>query len=85
MAAAESATPITAENYCLAESQVIMADYVKKIAAANGNDERGVGAFMHIRKGPDPKATLQRHRSRVYSELTSTSRSTGSHDHANQL
>jgi len=46
-----------------------MADYVKKIAAANGNDERGVGALMHIRKGPDPKATLQRHRSRVYSEL----------------
>lgn len=61
-----------------------MADYVKKIAATNGNDERGVGALMHIRKGPDPKATLQRHRSRVYSdELTSTSRSTSTR--VNQL
>lgn len=49
-----STTPVTAENFCLAESQIIMAEYVKKIAAANGTSS-GVGAFMHLRQGPDPK------------------------------
>jgi len=45
-------TTITADNYCLCESQIIFADYVKKIAAATGS---GVGTFMHLRKGADPK------------------------------
>lgn len=46
-------SPVTDENYALAETQVIFADYVKKIAAATGTD--GVGVFMHNEKGADPK------------------------------
>ena len=46
-------TPVTVENYGLAESQVIFSDYVKKIAKATGSD--GVGEIMHLRKTPDPK------------------------------
>ncbi len=45
--------PVTDENYGLAETQVIFADYVKKIAAATGTN--GVGLFMHNKKGADPK------------------------------
>lgn len=46
-------TTVTDENYALAETQVIFADYVKKIAAATNT--KGVGVFMHNRKGADPK------------------------------
>lgn len=50
---AAETTPVTDENYGLAETQVIFTDYVKKIAAATGTD--GVGVFMHNKKGADPK------------------------------
>jgi hypothetical protein len=46
-------TTVTDENYALAETQIIFADYIKKIAAATGTD--GVGVFMHNRKAADPK------------------------------
>lgn len=49
----EEVTPVTVDNYGLAESQVIFTDYVKKIAKATGTD--GVGAIMHLRTTPDPK------------------------------
>lgn len=46
-------TAVTDANYALAETQIIFADYVKKIAAATGTN--GVGVFMHNKKGADPK------------------------------
>ncbi len=46
-------TVVTDENYGLAESEVIFAENVKKIAAAT--DSNGVGVFMHLRTGADPK------------------------------
>ena len=46
-------TVVTDENYGLAESEVIFAGYVKKIAAATNSD--GVGVWMHLKKGADPK------------------------------
>lgn len=52
-AAPLEATPVTDENYSLAETQEIMADYVEKIANATGTD--GVGIWWHIPTGADPK------------------------------
>ena len=46
-------TKVTDENYALAETQIIIAGYIKKIAAATGTD--GVGVFMHNKKGADPE------------------------------
>jgi hypothetical protein len=46
-------TAVTDENYGLAESEIIFADYVDKIAAATGTN--GVGEWLHIREGADPK------------------------------
>jgi hypothetical protein len=46
-------TPVTDENYALAETQIIIEGYVKKIAAATNTN--GVGVFMHNKKGADPK------------------------------
>ena len=46
-------TAVTDENYALAETQIIIEGYIKKIAAATGTD--GVGVFMHNKKGADPK------------------------------
>ena len=46
-------TVVTDDNYALAETQIIFADYVKKIAAATGTN--GVGVFMHNKAGADPK------------------------------
>jgi hypothetical protein len=46
-------TALTDENYALAETQVIFADYVKRIAKATNTN--GVGVFMHNREGADPK------------------------------
>ena len=46
-------TPITTENYGLAESQVIFTSYVEKIATATNTN--GLGVFMHNKKGADPK------------------------------
>ena len=46
-------TVVTDENYGLAESEVIFSEHVKKIAAATDSD--GVGVFMHLKTGADPK------------------------------
>lgn len=46
-------TPVTEENYGLAESEIIFADYVQKIAATTGTN--GVGVWLHLRQGADPK------------------------------
>ncbi|MFW2374102.1 MAG: DUF1254 domain-containing protein [Gammaproteobacteria bacterium] len=49
----QQTTTVTDENYALAETQIIIAGYIKKIAAATGTG--GVGVFMHNQKGADPK------------------------------
>jgi hypothetical protein len=46
-------TAVTDENYGLAETEIIFADSVGKIAAVTGTN--GVGEWMHLRKGADPK------------------------------
>ncbi|MBW2710249.1 MAG: hypothetical protein JRD04_13535, partial [Deltaproteobacteria bacterium] len=46
-------TTVTDENYGLAETQVIIAGYVKKIAAATGSN--GMGVWMNNKKGANPK------------------------------
>jgi len=46
-------TVVTAENYGLAESEIIFADYVARIAAVTGTN--GVGVWLHLREGADPK------------------------------
>jgi hypothetical protein len=46
-------TPVTEENYARAETEVIFADYVKRIADATGTN--GMGEWLHFRKGADPK------------------------------
>lgn len=49
----KTTTKVTAENYALAETQVIFTDYGKKIAAATNTN--GVGVFMHNKEPLDPK------------------------------
>lgn len=49
----DKTTTVTDENYSLAETDGVMAGYVKKIAAATNTD--GVGVLMHYREGADPK------------------------------
>ena len=46
-------TVVTDENYALAETEVIFSDYAKRIAAATNSN--GVGMFLHLRTGADPK------------------------------
>jgi len=46
-------TVVTDENYARAESEIILAGYVQKIAAATGTN--GMGVWMHLREGADPK------------------------------
>jgi hypothetical protein len=46
-------TVVTDENYGLAESEIIFADYIGKIAAVTGTN--GAGEWLHLRKGADPK------------------------------
>jgi hypothetical protein len=46
-------TQVTDENYALAETEKIMEGYVQKIAKTTGTD--GMGVFMHVREGADPK------------------------------
>ncbi len=46
-------TTVTDENYGLAETQVIIQSYIKKIAAATGTE--GVGVWMHNKKAANPK------------------------------
>jgi len=45
-------TNVSEQNYSLAETQVIFADYVRKIAATTCSS--GVGQLMHLRNTPDP-------------------------------
>jgi hypothetical protein len=45
-------TPVTDENYSLAESQIIFQSYVNKIAAATQTN--GVGVLLHNKKAADP-------------------------------
>jgi len=52
-AAQEKTTPVTDENYSLAETDGVIEGYVKKIAKATNTN--GVGVLMHYRKGADPK------------------------------
>ena len=44
---------VNAENYAFAETEIILGDYVQKIAKATCSD--GMGIFMHFRKAMDPK------------------------------
>ena len=44
-------TPITKANYTFAETEVILADYVKKIA--RGTCSAGVGVFQHLKNAID--------------------------------
>ena len=44
---------INADNYAYAETEIILGDYVQKIAKATCSD--GMGVFMHLRKAMDPK------------------------------
>ncbi len=46
-------TAVTADNYALAETQVIMAAKVKQIAEATGTN--GTGVIMHNKAGASPK------------------------------
>lgn len=45
-------TPVTKANYAAAETEVILADYVRKIAKGTCSD--GVGVFMHLKAAMDP-------------------------------
>lgn len=49
---ATSVTPVTKANYASAETEVILADYVRKIAKGTCSD--GVGVFFHQRAAMDP-------------------------------
>ena len=44
---------VSADNYAFAETEIILGDYVQKIAKATCSD--GMGVFMHLRKAMDPK------------------------------
>ena len=48
-----SVTPVTAENYGLAETQEILTEKVKRIAKATGTN--GTGVIMHVKAGASPK------------------------------
>ena len=44
---------VNTDNYAFAETEVILGDYVEKIAKSTCSD--GMGVFMHLRKAMDPK------------------------------
>jgi len=46
-------TVVTDENYAQAESEIIFAGYIQKIAASTGTN--GMGVWLHLREGADPK------------------------------
>ena len=46
-------TPVTKANYAFAETEVILADYVRKIAKGTCSD--GVGVFFHQKTAQDPQ------------------------------
>lgn len=45
-------TPVTKANYAAAETEVILVDYVRKIAKGTCSD--GVGVFLHLKAAMDP-------------------------------
>ena len=47
----KQATTVTKENYALAETDIIMSEYVKKIGQKNCST--GIGEFLHIRDAMD--------------------------------
>jgi len=49
---ATEVTPVTKANYAAAETEVIMAEYVMKIA--KGTCGKGVGEFLHLSNAMDP-------------------------------
>ena len=49
---ATTMTPVTKANYAAAETEVIFAEYVRKIA--KGTCGTGVGEFLHLSKAMDP-------------------------------
>ncbi|WP_115120662.1 DUF1254 domain-containing protein [Synechococcus sp. UW105] len=50
---ATAITPVNKTNYAHAETEVILAEYVRKIA--KGTCSSGVGEFLHLKKGMDPE------------------------------
>ena len=54
MAKMTSTVTVTEENYCLAETQVIFAEYRRKISEGTG-DTNGMGVFLHKRQAMDRK------------------------------
>ena len=46
-------TVVTDENYSQAESEIIIADYIRRIAGST--DTNGLGQWQHSREGADPK------------------------------
>ena len=50
---ATAVTPVSKANYAFAETEVILADYVRKIAKGTCSD--GMGVFLHQRTAMDPK------------------------------
>jgi hypothetical protein len=50
---AKAVTPVTKLNYAKAETEVILSDYVAKIA--KGTCSAGVGEFLHLKGAMDPK------------------------------
>ena len=50
---AAAVTPVTKANYAFAETEVILADYVRKIAKGTCSD--GLGVFLHQKSAMDPK------------------------------
>jgi len=49
---ATSVTPVTKANYAAAETEVIFAEYVRKIA--KGSCSNGMGTFLHLKEAMDP-------------------------------
>ena len=60
-------TPVTKANYGFAETEVILDDYVRKIAKGTCSD--GVGVFFHQKTAQDPKerSILRPNFDRLYS------------------
>ena len=51
--ASSTTSTVNKDNYAFAETEIILGDYVQKIAQATCSD--GMGVFMHFRKAMDPK------------------------------
>ena len=51
--ASSTTSSVNKDNYAFAETEIILGDYVQKIAQATCSE--GMGVFMHFRKAMDPK------------------------------